>query len=84
MVMRRVTSMARSRGRWCRLVVAGASFLVGLPLVVGAGTADAVAVRVGTANVTVPCGSSGTTLSADWYFPAVASDRKSTRLNSSH
>lgn len=43
------------------------------PLLAGAGRADAVAVRVASASITVPCGSTGTTLSSDWYFPAVAS-----------
>ncbi|MFM7251692.1 MAG: hypothetical protein ACKO27_01300 [Ilumatobacteraceae bacterium] len=36
-------------------------------------TASAVAVRRAASNLTVPCGSNGTTLSADWYFPATAS-----------
>lgn len=33
--------------------------------------ASAVAVRRAASNLTVPCGSNGTTLSADWYFPVV-------------
>jgi poly(3-hydroxybutyrate) depolymerase len=45
-----------------------------LALVVPApASAAAVTVRRATSNLTVPCGSSGTTLSTDWYFPAVAS-----------
>jgi len=45
-----------------------------LALVVPApASAAAVTVRRATSNLTVPCGSNGTILSTDWYFPAVAS-----------
>lgn len=56
-----------------RMVAGLVAVLVAAPMVVGAGRADAVAVRMASATLLVPCGSTGTSLPADWYFPAVAS-----------
>lgn len=47
--------------------------LVTAPVMAGAGRAEAVAVRTASTTLLVPCGSTGTSLPADWYFPAVAS-----------
>lgn len=58
--------------RIARAAVAVAVLAAGIVATTSA-TASAVAVRRAASNLTVPCGSNGTTLSADWYFPATAS-----------
>lgn len=51
-----------------------AAVLASTPILVSEPASAAVTVRKGSANLTLPCGSnSGTTVSADWYFPVTAS-----------
>jgi hypothetical protein len=65
------TSVRTSTRRW---VATGLiAVLVTAPVLTSTGRAEAVAVRKASASLLVPCGSKGTSLSADWYFPAAAS-----------